>query len=193
MKRTLIVISITMILALSLFAAEDKTETTPPRLGPAVGIQSTPLSVGYRMPLGGYYSLDMALHVPEYVKCEDGYSGMLFGAMIGYLIPMRLEENFGFVVRPQLDFGYQTQSMELNNEDYKRNVFMIRPGAYAGMEIFLEEVGVDNVNISIGFTAGLEYQSINVDSPFGDEDQSTVHIPMASSPFGASVSIWWYF
>ncbi|RKZ30907.1 hypothetical protein DRQ36_03860 [bacterium] len=179
--------------AVSIIAAEDVTETTPERLGPALGITSTPLAVGYRMSMGGHYSFDLMLHVPEYIKTANEGSGFEIGTLVGYNIPMRIEENIAFVIRPQLDITYITESEEIGNDTYDTKTWSVRPGAFAGIEVFLEEVGVPNVNFALGFTAGMEYNSTNCESEVGDSDYSTFRIPMATSPFGATVGLWWYF
>ncbi|MCD6501462.1 hypothetical protein J7L01_02580 [bacterium] len=178
--------------ALCVFAAEDVTETTPLRIAPAVGLTTTPLAVGYRVPLADHYSIDLMLRIPEFSSNEDGGSGIEFGGVAGYNIPIRLEENIAFVVKPQIDLSYSTESFENDSGSYSVNTFSLRPGAFTGIEIFMEEIGVPNVNIALGFTTGMEYNIISSDDKI-DDRKSTFHIPVATSPFGATVGIWWFF
>ncbi len=182
-----------------MLAAEDVTESTPARIAPAIGISSTPLSVGYRMSLSDHYSIDLLLHVPIYVSSSvDGgeeLSGFEFGGLIGYYIPLRLEENVAFVIRPQVDFAYLMQSGELGSgDDIDRNVLKIRPGAFAGIEVFMEEIGIPDLNVQLGVTVGTEYTSESYSAASIDIESSSFKGPIIdSSPFGATVGIWWYF
>ncbi|GEM_PF-2028373 len=179
--------------------AEDTTETPPARLGPAVGVSSTPFAVGYRMSMGGYQSLDIMLHIPAYVSTEDdGYdlSGLEFGALAGYNFPIRVEKDIYLVLRPQLDITYLSQKS--GNYDNSSSTLGFYPGAFAGIEVFLEEVGVPNANIAVGFTTGAEIlvTTYEIDAGGGEMveyDRNTFIFPKATSPFGATVSVWWYF
>jgi hypothetical protein len=191
MKRNLI-ISILLFAAVAVFAAEDVTETTPNRIAPAIGVMNTPLAVGYKMPFADHYSIDLMLHVPEFYKNESGGNCIEFGGLAGYNIPLRLEENIAFMIKPQFDLSYSMETIEILDKNYSINTLSLRPGAFIGIEVFLEEVGVPNVNISLGFTAGMEYNIVDADDELG-YNESNFHIPMATHPFGATVAAWWFF
>lgn len=188
MKKTVLIPF--LLFAAITFSAEDATDGTPPRLGPAIGIINTPLAVGYRLSMLEFRSVDLMLRVPEFYKNETGGVGFELGGLVGYNLPLLIEENLAFVIKPQLDLAFSTEDIELGNDEYSVNTFSLRPGAFIGLEIFLEEVGVSNVNIALGFTAGAEFDIVN--SKYFDA-KSTFHIPMATSPFGAIVGVWWYF
>ncbi len=181
--------AIIILLAVATFSAEDATETTPPRLGPAVGVTNAPLSVGYRIPFAGYKSLDLAVRIPEFYKNTTGGLGFGLGGVVGYNIPIRIEENIAFVVKPQLDLEYLTEDFDFGAGDYTVNTMSLRPGAFMGVEVFLEEVGVQNVNIALGFTTGMEFNIVDTDG----SAESTFHFPKATAPYGATVAVWWYF
>lgn len=188
----LVLIAILTLAALAL-GAEDVTTETPSRLGPAVGVISTPLSAGYRLSMGGHYSFDIFAHVPEYVETDDGAAGFKFGALAGYNIPLRLEENLAFVIRPQLDVEFYSADIEGDTVEYDHTEFSVRPGAFLGVEVFMEEVGIENMNLAVGFTTGMDISSINTETPAGEDSRVTYHFPVTGAPFGATVGIWWYF
>jgi len=200
--KSIILFSLILITLIS-FAAEDLTEETPQRLGPAIGSFSTPLSIGFRFPIANHYSIDILGHIPQYVssKVEHGpeLAGLQFGALFGYSLPVHLEENIAFVIRPHIDISYLSQSGNifedsLGADDYKRSELALRLGAFLGMEVFLEEVGIPNVNVALGLTAGTEYDAIYEDFDGNKVKTSSFRMPLVgSSPFGATFGVWWYF
>jgi len=199
----ILTIIVSLLTAYPTLGAEDITEVTPPRLGPALGFANAPLSVGYRMTMGEHYSFDLLAHIPVIVTMEDelsGYdlSGLEFGGLLGYTIPLRLEENIGFMLRPQLDYSYLMQGGDAGVADIKRNVLSIRPGVFAGIEIFMEEVGIPDLNIQLGITAGSEYTSESYSSELSgvktEYQNSSFKGPFIDSgTFGATLGLWWYF
>ena len=191
MRRIILIFIIVIAAVLSASAAEDITEVTPDRLGPAIGVSSTPFSFGYRYSMARHQSFDFMLHIPEYINQENYGAGIELGFGLGYNIPLRIEENIAFVVKPQLDFAYAFQSAD--DQDTKRKVFSLYPGAFAGLEIFLEEVGVPDVNIAIGFSTGMEYSNTTVETGETESSSSSFRLPMNRAPHGATVALWWYF
>ncbi|HHS50200.1 MAG TPA: hypothetical protein ENN07_03705 [candidate division Zixibacteria bacterium] len=187
MKKALLLV---LLIAITLSAAEDVTESTPPRLGPAVGIMNAPLAIGYRIPTSGYRSIDFAVRIPEFYKNDTGGVGFSLGALAGYNIPMRIEENIAFVVKPQFDIAFSAEDFKAGDDSYHTNTISLRPGAFMGVEVFLEEVGVSDVNIALGFTTGME---LNIVDSGSSSAVSTFHVPKATWPFGATVAVWWYF
>lgn len=199
MTRFTTIIAVLMITAAATFGAEDVTTETPSRLAPAVGISSSPLSVGYRLTMADHYGIDLLAHIPVIVTSDvDGgeeLSGVRFGGLVGYSFPMRLEENVGFMLRPQLDFSFLTQGGESSSEtDINRNVLTIRPGVFAGIEIFMEEVGIPDLNVQLGITAGSKFESETVDYNGYENSSSSFYGPLIDSDnFGATLGIWWFF
>lgn len=193
------IILLTIIATTALFGAEDVTESTPTRLAPAIGISSSPLSAGYRLTMADHYGIDFLAHIPVFVtsNVEGGeeLSGIEFGGLVGYCFPLRLEENVGFVLRPQVDFSYLMQSGESPSvTDINRNVLTINPGVFAGIEIFMEEVGIPDVNVQLGITAGSKFESENIDYNGSESKSSSFYGPFIDSGnFGATLGVWWFF
>ncbi len=198
MNWKLITLFLPLIAIASLIGAEDVTESTPTRLAPAIGVSSSPLSVGYRLTMADHYGIDFLAHIPVVVTSDveggEELSGIEFGGLVGYGFPLRLEENVGFVLRPQVDFSYLMQSGESPSvTDIKRNVLTIRPGVFAGIEIYMEEIGIPDVNVQLGITAGSKFESESVDyNGFESESSSFCGPFIDSGNFGATLGIWWF-
>ncbi len=190
---------LTALMAAVLFAAEDVTTETPSRLAPALGITSSPLAIGYKLTIADHYGIDFLAHIPIIAtsKVENGeeLSGLQIGGLVGYSFPLRLEENIGFVMRPQFDFSYLIQSGESGGgTDIKRNVLTIRPGVFAGIDVFLEEIGIPDVNVQMGITAGSEFMSENLDWGGAEIKTTSFNGPFVDKGyFGATLGIWWFF
>ena len=197
--------SVVLLLSLPIIAAEDVTETTPQRLGFAVGLSSAPMSVGFRIPIADHYSVDLALHIPEYISTKTDaaeMSGMELGGLVGYSFPLRLEENIAFVLRPQLDVSLLTMSGKSSpapdSNEIEQTNLDIMPGVFAGVEVFMEEVGIPNMNLLLGFTAGMVFESSTYSyysqGKMNDVKSHSFRGPLlGEAPFGATVSIFWYF
>lgn len=204
LKEILSVVIAFLISVLTLHAAVDVTETTPLRLGPAAGVWSSPLAIGYRLSIANHYSIDFMASVPKFVKTSDNagtdLSGMEFGGLVGYAFPIRLEENIGIVLRPQVETSLQALGNKTTTSSRDYSVFSIRPGAFFGVEVFMEEVGIENFNISLGITTGMEFQTIK--DSYEDLQTRTKTTTksnryrgplLGETPFGATVGLWWYF
>ncbi|MGC9314150.1 MAG: hypothetical protein ACP5G4_00825 [bacterium] len=199
MKLYMLAITILILTASAIFSAEDVTEETPSRLAPAVGISSSPLSVGYKLTIADHYGIDFLAYIPvietQKTENDEKLSGLRFGGLVGYSFPLRLEENIGFFMRPQFDFNYLMQSGESSGgADLSRNVLTIRPGVFAGIEVFLEEIGIPDVNVQMGITAGSEFMSENLDSGGVEFKTTSFGGPLIDKGyFGATLGIWWFF
>jgi len=164
------------IFALAVFLCIVSAFCEPPqREGPAIGYMSTPNSFVYRSPFSSESAMDFWLDLPEVLIGTDG--AMRFGGGLGYAMFLMRQDDFAFMVRPQMSFGYV-------EENYERGEIGI--GATAAVTAYLDNLGMDDTDIYAGVSLGSVIE-------FG-EDYTTLRLLLTrESPFGLVIGIMRYF
>ncbi len=147
----------------------------PPRDGMALGYMTTPNSIVYRSAISNEKALDFWLDIPEF---SLGNTGKLrLGGGIGYAIFLARQDDFAFMVRPQISFAYV--------EDYYKRA-EIAIGATGAVVAYLDHIGMENVDVYAGISLGSVVEL--------GENYTEFHLILnRRTPFGIVLGVMRYF
>ena len=147
----------------------------PPRDGMALGYMTTPNSIVYRSPFSDERAADFWLDIPEFTIGEVG--AFRIGCGAGYAMFLVRQDDFAFMLRPQVSFAYIEQG-------YHRGEIAL--GVAGAVTAYLDHIGLEDVDVYAGISLGSTIEL--------GEDFTAFHLILSrQEPFGILIGVMKYF